>query len=81
MNDEKLEINPLYKEGFKRVGCIGCPLAGIEHRIYEFERYPKFKERFVKLADDIVKKNISDGRTNKYGFKNGREYFDWWLMG
>lgn len=79
IHDEKLELNPLYKEGFKRVGCIGCPMARSKQRIYEFERYPKYKERFVKLADDIITKNISEGRANKYGFKNGQDYFDWWV--
>ena len=54
-------------------------MAGMKHRIYEFERYPKYKERFVKLADDIIKQNISEGRANKYGFKNGQDYFDWWV--
>lgn len=27
-NSEHLPINPLYCEGQKRVGCIGCPMAG-----------------------------------------------------
>lgn len=75
---EHLEINPLYGLGFNRVGCIGCPLAS-KHRIEEFERYPKYKARFIKLADDIMKKRIAENKTNKYGFKNGQDYFDFWL--
>lgn len=78
IRSEHMQINPLYECGFSRVGCIGCPMAG-KHRITEFERYPKYKDRFVKLADDILKKNISEGKSNKYGFKNGQEYFNWWL--
>ena len=27
-HSERLPINPLYCEGQKRVGCIGCPMAG-----------------------------------------------------
>ena len=27
-HSEHLPINPLYCEGQKRVGCIGCPMAG-----------------------------------------------------
>ena len=27
IESEKLQINPLYKCGFSRVGCIGCPMA------------------------------------------------------
>lgn len=28
MHSEHLPVNPLYCEGQKRVGCIGCPMAG-----------------------------------------------------
>lgn len=78
IHSEHLEINPLYNQGFNRVGCVGCPMAG-QHRIAEFERYPKYKERFIKLSDDIVKKIIAENRSNKYGFTNGKDYFDFWL--
>lgn len=27
LKDRKVETNPLYEKGFRRVGCIGCPLA------------------------------------------------------
>jgi hypothetical protein len=33
----------LYDEGFKRLGCIGCPLAGPEGQKRDFERWPKFE--------------------------------------
>lgn len=33
----------LYDEGWTRLGCIGCPMAG-EKRIREFERWPKFEK-------------------------------------
>lgn len=73
---EKLEINPLYSCGFNRVGCIGCPNAN-KHRFVEFERYPKYKARFLKLCDDLIAKNKKDGL--KQYFKSGQEYFDWWM--
>jgi phosphoadenosine phosphosulfate reductase len=73
-----LKINPLYNEGFKRVGCIGCPLAS-KHRIFEFERYPIYKANFIRLCDRIMTERISRGLPNKYGFKCGQEYFDFWL--
>lgn len=78
IHSEHIEVNPLYSCGFTRVGCIGCPMAG-KHRFEEFERYPKYKERYIKLADDIEKKCLAEGRANKYNFKNGQDYFDWWL--
>lgn len=61
-----------------RVGCIGCPIAGL-HRVFEFERYPKYKARFIKLCDDIMELRKRENLSNKYGFKNGTEYFNYWL--
>ena len=28
-------VNPLYKKGYNRVGCIGCPLATYKHDLKE----------------------------------------------
>lgn len=82
IRSEKIEINPLYDRGFKRVGCIGCPLAGggyCGNRYKEFQMYPKYKERYIKLCDRILELRKSEGRPNKYNFKTGEEYFNFWL--
>lgn len=39
----------LYDQGFKRLGCIGCPMAGREGQAREFARWPKY-ERMWKRA-------------------------------
>lgn len=36
-----IEGNPLYKEGWTRIGCVGCPLARRRARELAFARYPK----------------------------------------
>lgn len=59
------------------MGCIGCPLSG-KRRIYEFERYPKYKSRFIKLCDDIVERR-KQYHENVYDWKNGMDYFKFWL--
>ncbi|MDE7440051.1 MAG: phosphoadenosine phosphosulfate reductase family protein [Clostridia bacterium] len=76
---ERLEVNPLYYEGFKRVGCICCPMASTCDRKAELAKYPRFEKRFVKLADDIIQMRNAQGLPNKYKFKTGAEYFDMWL--
>lgn len=76
--DNKLSYNPLYDCGFKRVGCIGCPLAGT-HRIEEFKRYPKYEKLYIRLCDDILKIREAQGLDIKYNFHHGQEYFEHWL--
>lgn len=41
LSSRGIEGNPLYKEGWTRIGCVGCPLAGRRARELAFARYPK----------------------------------------
>ena len=45
----------LYDEGFERLGCIGCPLQGREGMIANFERWPRYKEKYIKAFDQMIK--------------------------
>lgn len=79
IDGERLETNPLYKEGFNRVGCMCCPMAGVCDRKRELAKYPKYEKRFIRLADDIIQIRNAQGLPNKYNYKTGAEYFDMWL--
>ena len=41
LHSRGIEGNPLYKEGWTHIGCVGCPLAGRRARELAFARYPK----------------------------------------
>ena len=44
----------LYDEGFKRLGCIGCPMGSKEQRQHEFERWPKYKDLYLKAFEKMI---------------------------
>lgn len=67
----------LYDEGFTRIGCIGCPLAGAKGQRREFERYPKFRALYVRAFDRMVKKRKMDGLPVTW--QNGEDVMRWWL--
>jgi phosphoadenosine phosphosulfate reductase len=67
----------LYNKGFKRIGCIGCPMAGKKTRLFEFEMFPKFRDQYIRTFDKMLEKRLQDG--NKTTWKNGKEVFNWWL--
>lgn len=72
----------LYDEGFKRLGCIGCPMAG-DMRIKEFERWPAYEKKYRKAFDIAAPLNIKrlgDKYINGPRWKNGEEMFDWWMQ-
>lgn len=72
-----VEGNPLYQCGFKRVGCIGCPMAG-KQRYFEFERYPKYKENYIRAFEKMLK--IRKERNLKLNWwTDGEAVFRWWM--
>ena len=44
----------LYDEGFTRLGCIGCPLQGREGMLRDFERWPRYKELYIRAFDKMI---------------------------
>ena len=72
--------NPLYECGFKRVGCIGCPMAG-KHRYAEFERWPKYRALYEMAFDRMLEARRRAGKTNRLDSQwfNGESVMRWWL--
>lgn len=64
----------LYDEGFRRLGCIGCPLAGRKAMLRDFERWPKYKALYVQAFDRMLKK-----KKNETKWQTGQDVFDWWI--
>ena len=68
------ESNPLYKCGYTRVGCIGCPMVVKRKREESFERYPTYKQAYIRAFDKMLL--ARDEVTN---WKTGQDVFDWWI--
>lgn len=74
---EKIELNPLYKCGFSRVGCIGCPMAGRKGREFEFEEYPKYKAAYIKAFDRMLDERHRRGLPCEW--QDRTDVFRWWM--
>ena len=71
----KLPYPKLYDDGFKRIGCIGCPLSSNGRE--ELERFPKFKNAYIKCFERMLK--VREERGMKTEWKTGEEVLDWYL--
>lgn len=69
--------NPLYECGLKRVGCVGCPMAGSAGMKKQFIRWPKFRTMYVHAFDRMVQERLRRGLSTKW--KDGEEVMTWWL--
>lgn len=74
---EKIPMNPLYACGFKRVGCIGCPMAGKRGMQFEFTCYPTYKRAYTRAFDAMLAVRRERGLPTDW--ETGVEVMHWWL--
>lgn len=76
IESEKIDVCDLYKCGYDRVGCIGCPMAGKRmHR--EFEDFPEYKKLYIHAFERMLKERERRGKENTW--KTGEDVFAWWI--
>ena len=80
IQDAKIPLNPLYSEGFCRVGCVGCPMAG-KKREKEFARWPKYKDMYISAFDRMLEERKRRGkmRDSSPMGNTGLDVFNWWM--
>lgn len=67
----------LYDEGFKRLGCICCPMGREKGQLRDAERWPKFKAQYIRTFQRMVDKRIADGLKTQW--RTGQDVWDWWV--
>lgn len=68
----------LYDEGFKRIGCVGCPMGRQKNMLRQFERWPQYKKLYESAFQDLIASLAAKGKQFK-GFETGEQVMDWWL--
>lgn len=78
LNDAKAECNPLYKMGFCRVGCVGCPMAS-KSRNKEFQMFPTYKRAYIRAFDKMIEARKAAGLETDAHWNTGENVFRWWM--
>lgn len=81
----------LYDEGFKRLGCVGCPMSGAKGVQRDFARWPSheraWRRAFHRLWDRRITTFIIRGKRKGQqwpglpGIETADELFNWWKSG
>lgn len=72
---EKAPYCPIYDEGFRRIGCIGCPMAD-RHRWEQFERWPHFFRCYLRAFERMAAERERQGKKND---KDALGWMAWWM--
>lgn len=77
LEDAKVPMNPLYAEGWCRVGCVGCPMAGKHGRELEFVRWPGYKNLYLLAFKNLLEERAARGRRTSW--QTAEDVFRWWM--
>jgi phosphoadenosine phosphosulfate reductase len=72
-----IPINPLYDQGWKRVGCIGCPMSSNGRK--RLDQFPKYKAAYFRAAKRHIEHRRASGLPEKGIMENAEKYFEWWM--
>lgn len=71
----------LYDQGYTRIGCIGCPMASQERRLAELERYPKYKQNYIRAFEKMLANKRAKSGTKDVFWETGEDVMEWWVLG
>lgn len=78
IKERELPYCSLYDEGFKRLGCVGCPMA--TRRDQDFERWPQYKRLYLKAFEEMLQVRKEKGKDDaSKGWTDAQAVMDWWL--
>lgn len=77
IQEKRIPYCSLYDEGFERIGCIGCPLARRSARENEFNRWPKYKDAYLRSFDKLLIVRKEKGKNDTW--QTAQDLFNWWM--
>lgn len=72
------ESNPLYQDGFCRIGCVMCPMNPKRARV-DAARWPEYRANYVRAFDRMLAARRSAGTPTDEAWRDGEAVMRWWL--
>lgn len=76
IHEHSIEYNPLYDEGWKRIGCVGCPMAAAA-RADEFRRWPQYEAAYKRAFAKMLEERKRQGKPTEW--QTVDDVFSWWM--
>lgn len=77
LNSNNIPHCSLYDKGYKRIGCILCPMSTRKQRIRETIDFPHVKRNWIKAIEWLRENKWTDTSLSK----DSEMAFNWWISG
>lgn len=74
LNSNNIPHCSMYDEGYKRIGCILCPMSNRKQKIRDCKRFPHVRHKWIQT----IQKLIDEGYIN-HNFQDAEFGFNWWI--
>ena len=75
IKEYKVPYCSLYDKGYKRLGCIGCPMSTRQKQ--ELEAYPKFKRLYLLAFEKLIQ--VLDDENKRTTWETPEDVMRWWI--
>ena len=81
IKEEGIAYCKLYDQGYKRTGCILCPMAGPKGHARDLRRYPNVCRQIEKAAKAYWNRRKDEGGKGRSysNFDNAEDFWAWWI--
>lgn len=78
LNSNNIPHCSLYDKGYKRIGCILCPMSGHKQKVREIRDFPHVKTNWIKAIEWLRENKWTTGTSLG---KDSEMAFNWWISG
>lgn len=71
----------LYDEGYKRIGCVMCPVQATKGMVRDMRRYPNFYQAYLKAFGKMLELNKLGNIKNNLTWQTPEDVANWWMYG
>lgn len=76
LTDRGIRHCSLYDRGYRRIGCILCPMSSLRQKRREMEEYPHVYKKWIDTIQWLM-----ENKWHETKFRTPQDAFDWWISG
>lgn len=80
LNWKKVKVNVMYALGWKRIGCVGCPMTNLGEREVLFAIYPQYKRAYINAVKRGVVNVLETNKPVKWVNDDVRNHVDSFVL-